>query len=56
MTKGDRRPIPIRPSGPLPPVVVAGPFRWRGTTVQAAPGHVYKRDDPGAAPASALVL
>ena len=37
----------IRPAGPLPDVVVAGPFVWRGTTVKAAPGHLYKRGGPG---------
>ena len=44
----------VRPSAPLPPVVVAGPIVWRGTTVRAAPGNVYARGGPGIAPVGAM--
>ena len=42
------------PAGPLPDVVVAGPFTWHGTTVRAAPGHVYTRGGDGIDPVGAM--
>ena len=44
----------VRPADPLPDVVVAGPFRWRGPTVRAASGRVYRRGGPGIAPVGAM--
>ena len=43
---------PLAP--PLPPVVVAGCFTRRGTTVAAAPGHVYTRGGDGNDPVGAM--